>query len=139
MDFNPAPSSVMHIDLNSAFASIEQQANPFFRGKPLVVAAYDSPGGCILASSIEAKRLDIKTGMRVKEAKNIFPRTIVLEPDPDKYRFVHKSLKKLLSRYTNELYPKSIDEFVLHFDNFPDRQKNIFSMRSRLSHASKKK
>ncbi len=128
MDFNPAASSVMHIDLNSAFASIEQQANPLFRGKPLVVAAYDSPGGCILASSIEAKRLGIKTGMRVKEAKNIFPRIIVLEPDPDKYRFVHKSLKKLLSHYTNELYPKSIDEFVLHFDNFPNRQKNLFSI-----------
>lgn len=58
---------VMHIDLNSCFATATQQAFPHLRGKPMVVAAYDSPRGCILASSIEAKKLGIKTGMRVME------------------------------------------------------------------------
>lgn len=57
MDFNSLPSSIMHIDLNSCFAAIEQQANPYLRGKPVAVAAFASPNGCILAASVEAKCL----------------------------------------------------------------------------------
>jgi DNA polymerase-4 len=45
---------IMHVDLNSCFATIEQQANPLLRGKPIVVAAYNSPNGCVVAPSIEA-------------------------------------------------------------------------------------
>ena len=59
MDFNSSPSSIMHIDLNSCFAAIEQQANPLLRGKAIAVAAFASPNGCILASSVEAKSLTV--------------------------------------------------------------------------------
>lgn len=114
LPFNPAPSTVLHLDLNSCFASVEQQANPLYRGKPLVVVAYTSANGCILASSIEAKRLGIKTGMRVKEGLHLYPKLIVLPSDPDKYRHVHLCLKQLVSQYTDTFAPKSIDEFVLH-------------------------
>lgn len=113
MDFNPAFSGIMHIDINSCFASIEQQANPFLRGKAVAVAAYPTANGCILAASIEAKRLGIKTGMRVKDAKEIFSKLTVLSPDPWKYRSVHLKLKKLLDNYSDGVIPKSIDEFVL--------------------------
>lgn len=117
-NFNPDPPGVMHIDLNSAFASIEQQANPLLRGKPIAVVAYDSPGGCILASSIEAKALGIKTGHRVRDAKALYPKLITLPSDPNKYRAVHLAFRKILADYTNDFYPKSIDEFVLHFKNY---------------------
>jgi DNA polymerase IV len=119
LDFNHKPSTLMHIDLNSCFATIEQQANPQLRGKPLAVAAYNSPAGCILAASIEAKRLGIKTGMRVKDGRLICPELIVKEPDPWKYRNVHLSLRQLLSRYTDQITPKSIDEFVLNLEGCP--------------------
>src|SRR3972149_2472454 len=116
LKFNHKPSTIMHVDLNSCFATIEQQANPFLRGKPVSVAAFTSPGGCILASSIEAKKLGIKTGMRVKEGKAICPCLVVLPPDPWKYRNVHLKLRKLVSDYTNDFSPKSIDEFVLNIE-----------------------
>ena len=96
----------MHIDLNSCFATIEQQANPFLRGKPIAVAAFTSPKGSILAASVEAKRLGIKTGMRVRDGRAIYPKLIVLSPDPWKYRNVHLSLRKLISDYTNDFYAK---------------------------------
>lgn len=108
----------MHIDLNSCFATIEQQANPFLRGKPVAVAAFTTPGGCILAASIEAKRLGIKTGMRVRDGRNIYPKLVVLPPDPWKYRNVHLKLRKLVSDYTNDFAPKSIDEFVLNLSDY---------------------
>lgn len=119
MEFNSTPSYIMHIDLNSCFASIEQQANPFLRGKPVAVAAFPTPGGCILAASVEAKKLGIKTGMRVRDGRTIYPKLIVLSPDPWKYRNVHLKLRKLISDYTNDFSPKSIDEFVLNLKDYP--------------------
>lgn len=118
MEFNKAPSLNLHLDLNSCFASIEQQANPFLRGKPVVVASYQTRGGCILASSVEAKKLGIKTGMRVFEGQRIYPKLVVLKPDPWKYRNIHLKLKKLLLEYTDDLSPKSIDEFVLNLKDY---------------------
>lgn len=114
--FNSQPSTVMHLDLNSCFASIEQQANPLYRGKPLVVAAYTSPRGCILAASIEAKLLGIKVGLRVEEGRRLCPDLLVVEPDTAKYRYVHAQFHQLLSSYSSHFVPKSIDEFVIHFD-----------------------
>ncbi len=108
----------MHIDLNSCFATIEQQANPFLRGKPIAVGAYTTPNGCILAASVEAKRLGIKTGMRVKDGKVLYPKLIVLPSDPNKYRDVHLKLRKIISEYTNDFSPKSIDEFVLNLKDY---------------------
>ncbi len=115
----------MHIDLNSCFATIEQQANPHLRGKPVVVAAYNTPRGCILAPSIEAKRYGIETGMRVKDGKLAYPGLIVLSADPNKYRSVHVGLRKILSSYTNDFNPKSIDEFVLNLEGYPAFDKGM--------------
>lgn len=111
--FNPAPATVMHVDINSCFATVEQQANPFYRGKPLVVGAYTTNRGCILAASREAKKLGIKTGMPVGEGRAIYPRLIVLPPDPPKYRAVNKAMYGVLSGYTPHVSIESIDEMVL--------------------------
>jgi DNA polymerase-4 len=106
---------VMHVDLNSCFATIEQQANPLLRGKPLVVAAYNSPKGTVVAPSIEAKRFGIKTGMTVRDAKLLYPKVIVRTPDPAKYRAVHLQFKKIFTDYSPAVTPKSIDEAVIDF------------------------
>lgn len=128
LGFNRSPSTVMHIDLNSCFASIEQQANPFLRCKPVAVASYDTPNGCILAASIEAKRLGIKVGLRVKEGRLLCPDLIVRSPDSDKYRAVHLAFRQLLSGYTPRVVPKSIDEFALDFAGTPAFQKGLSSV-----------
>lgn len=117
--FNGAKPTKMHIDFNSCFASIEQQANPLLRGKPIAVAAYATPSGCILAPSIEAKRYGVKVGMRVREGKDLCPPLLVMTPDPWKYRQVHLKLRRLVSQYTSKFAPKSIDEFILDLEGFP--------------------
>ena len=101
----------MLVDINSCFATIEQQANPLLRGKEVVVAAYKSKRGCILAASREAKKLGIKTGWRVEEAQKICPNLIVLTPDTEKYRFINKRLKNILLTFCPKVQTKSIDEF----------------------------
>lgn len=111
--FNPTKPTVIHIDLNSCFATIEQQANPRLRGKPVVVAAYTTPNGCILAASTEAKQFGVKTGMRVADGRLLCPHLVVLPSDPDKYRFVNRKLLTLLEEYSSEVEVRSIDEMVL--------------------------
>lgn len=139
LGFNPKPSTIMHIDLNSCFATIEQQANPHLRGKPVAVAAYTTPSGCILATSIEAKQYGIKTGMRVKEGKLLYPNLIVLPTDPWKYRNVHIALRKILSGYTNDFNPKSIDEFALNFAGYPVlERRNIHEIAKEIKQRIKK-
>lgn len=126
--FNPARPTILHIDLNSCFATVEQQANPLLRNRPIAVAAYTSPNGCVLAPSVEAKRLGCKTGMRVKDCRKLCPQLVVLPPDSQKYRYVHLKLKQILSCYTDKLAPKSVDEFVLDLKNTPADREGIIQI-----------
>jgi DNA polymerase IV len=112
---NRSKPLIMHIDLNSCFATIEQQANPLLRGKPIVVAAYTTPNAFILAPSIEAKRIGIKMGMRVGDAQELYPKVIVRMPNPPMYRDVHLKFIKIFQDYSPVVIPKSIDEAIIDF------------------------
>lgn len=125
LPFNSKPPTIIHLDLNSCFATVEQQANPLLRGKPVAVAAYPTSGGCIIAPSIEAKRLGIKLGMRVKDGKKIYPDLVILTPDPWKYRFVNRKLLTLLKNYSDQVSVKSIDEMVLDLTYSPTLKKGM--------------
>ncbi|MEI7498795.1 MAG: DNA polymerase IV [Candidatus Falkowbacteria bacterium] len=104
---------IAHLDMNSYFASVEQQANPFLRGKPVAVCAYLSRHGTIIASSIEAKTKGIKTGCRVNEAQQIDPNVILVENEPAKYRAVTERVFAIVQEYTDTVEPYSIDEIFL--------------------------
>ncbi|MHB1864719.1 MAG: DNA polymerase Y family protein [Candidatus Saccharimonadales bacterium] len=119
MPINRARPLIMHIDLNSCFAMMEQQANPLIRHKPVAVAAYDTPGGMILASSYEAKAKGIKLGLNVRQGLEIDPGLVVMMPDPDKYFDAHDRLKRLLLKYTSDVVSKSVDEYVVDFRGSP--------------------
>jgi DNA polymerase-4 len=125
LPFNSKEPTIIHLDLNSCFASVEQQANPLLRGKPVAVAAYTTPGGCIIAPSVEAKNLGVRVGMRVKDGRMLVPELIVVPPDPNKYRSVHLKLKQLLGAYTDKVVPKSIDEFVMDLEGAPCRHRGM--------------
>jgi DNA polymerase-4 len=114
LQINDIEPLIMHIDLNSCYAIIEQQANRLIRNKPVGVAAYTTPRGFIIASSYEAKRQGIKL-MRIMDAKKIDPSIIILAPDPEKYFDAHRRFKAVLERYTDLVTPKSIDEFIVDF------------------------
>ncbi len=101
---------IMHFDMNSYFASVEQQANPRLRGKPLGIAATLAPGGCMIATSKEAKAKGIVTGMRVKDGLAIDPNLIVVEVDPPKYQSTTERIFGIVAEYAEDIEPYSIDE-----------------------------
>lgn len=104
---------ILHFDMNSYFASVEQQANPFLRGQPVGVCSTMSKCGCIIASSIEAKKYGIKTGCRVNEALKLYPKVNLIEVDPPKYRSTTKRIFSICSDYTEDIEAYSIDEAFL--------------------------
>lgn len=110
LGLNLADPQTLVVDLNCAFASIEQQHDPALRGRPLAIAAYATDAATIVSSSREARDLGIKTGMRVFEAKAIFPRILVREPDPPLYRAASDRLMEILERHSPDVLRMSIDE-----------------------------
>ena len=99
---------IMHLDMNSYFATAEQQNNIEYRGKPLGVCEH--LGGIIIAASIEAKRWGIKTGTPVWEARKIYPKIILTKTHPDLYRLYIKKVIAIVSDYTGMVEQYSIDE-----------------------------
>ena len=106
---------IMHIDLNSAFATTEQQARPSLRGKPIGVTNRISRYCCVIAASYEAKALGIKVGMRLDEARALCPDFIMLETDPPKYHHVYQKLATIMKSYSPNVAMKSIDEGIIDF------------------------
>lgn len=118
-------SRVLFIDMNSYFASCEQQVNYWLRGRPVGVCVYTGKFGCIIAPSIEAKKRGIKTGMRLNEAIAICPDLVPLETNPARYRDFHVKIIKVLKKYSNDVIPKSIDEAIVNLNHYQLVHKNV--------------
>src|SRR3977135_1335710 len=103
LGLNHASPTTLVVDLNCAFASIEQQHEPSLRGRPLAIAAYATNAATIVSSSREARDLGIKTGMRVYEGKAIFPKLLIMEPNPPRYRAVSDQLIEILERQSPDI------------------------------------
>jgi DNA polymerase-4 len=81
-NYNTERPLVMHIDLNSCFATVEQQARPMLRGRPVAIVNRRTENTAIITASYEAKKYGVKVGMRFKEAKLLVPDIIPIETDP---------------------------------------------------------
>ena len=123
LGLNTAEPTTLVVDLNCAFASIEQQHDPELRGKVLAIAAYATDAATIVSSSREARDLGIKTGMKVFEAKAIYPTVIVREPNPPRYRDVSDTLMDILRRHSPDVLRMSIDEASLNLAGTPSLKK----------------
>jgi DNA polymerase IV len=120
LGLNSADPVTLVVDLNCAFASLEQQHDPSLRDHPLAIAAYATGAATIVSSSREARDLGIKTGMRVYEAQAIYPGIVVREPNPPLYRAASDQLLEILERHSPDVLRMSIDEASLNLAGTPD-------------------
>lgn len=109
----------MHIDMNSCYASLEQQANPLLRGRPVAVCAYATYWGAIISPSIEAKQQGVKVGMSVRDAQKLCRDLFVVQMHPPLYLDAHMRFKRIFSDYSPAVWPKSVDEAVIDFSGTP--------------------
>lgn len=104
---------ILHIDMNSYFASVEQQANPFLRGKPIGITGKHQERSIVATASIEAKRLGVKTAMSTWEAKRVCPSLILWPGDSEKYSDIMHRFNAIYESFTPNVEPFSVDESFL--------------------------
>jgi DNA polymerase-4 len=111
---SPQPDrfAFLHVDLNSFFASVEQQLHPEYRGRPLAVVPTLADTTCCIAASYEAKALGIKTGTQVGEAKRICPQIILVMGEHGVYADYSRRIAQAVERCCPVAHTPSIDEMV---------------------------
>ncbi|MFN0275019.1 MAG: hypothetical protein ACKVPJ_04685 [Chitinophagales bacterium] len=110
--------SVLFVDMNSFFATCEQQVNYWLRHRPVGVCVYTGQFGCVISSSIEAKKKGIGLGLRLDEAMKICPELVPLETHPTRYREFHVKIMEVLKKYSDNVIPKSIDEAIVNLNGY---------------------
>ena len=102
----------LHIDLNSFFASVEQQLHPEYRGKPTAVVGTMADTGTIIAASYECKAKGVKTGTKVGEARAVIPDIILVEGSHTQYAKTSHEIAAAVERVCPVAHTPSIDEMV---------------------------
>ena len=114
---------IVHVDINSYFATLLQQENPALRGKPIGVVKGQGRT-CVIASSNEAKKFGVKTGCMAKDARRLCPEIQFIPAQFDLCWDATKRLKALFESLTPTVEIFSLDEAFLHLTDcrrlYPD-------------------
>jgi DNA polymerase-4 len=104
----PPEATILHADLDAFYASVEQRDNPRLRGRPVIVGA-----GVVLAASYEAKACGVRTAMGGRQARQLCPQAIVVEPRMSAYSAASKAVFEVFEDTTPLVEGLSIDEAFL--------------------------
>ncbi len=110
------PRTILHLDMDAFFAAVEQSDHPEWRGKPVVVGADPHGGrgrGVVSTCSYEARRFGIHSAMPISKAWKLNPDAIYVQPRGRRYAGISHQIMALLTHYSPDLEPISIDEAFL--------------------------
>ncbi|NLY09595.1 MAG: DNA polymerase IV [Tissierellia bacterium] len=111
-------STIMHVDMDAFYASVEAVDNPHLTGKPFVVGK-DSSKGIVTTASYEAREFGIHSAMPIFMAKQRCPNLIIVPMRRDKYVEVSKILMEIYESVAYEVEQVSIDEAYLDLGDYP--------------------
>jgi len=106
------PRAIILMDMNAFFASVEQLDRPEWRGRPVAITN-GLQGTCIITCSYEARAYGIRTGMRLKQARQLCPGLIQSPARPQRYAAVSTAIMDALAEITPDLEVFSVDEAFL--------------------------
>lgn len=118
---------IIHADLNSFFATAEQQANPNLRGKPVGVVKAEGRA-CIIAASVEAKLKGVGTGSNVYDARKLCPEIILVPADFAKYEYISRQFIEICRSYSPVCEAFSLDECFIDVTQSEGIFKNVFNI-----------
>lgn len=113
----PTEPERLYLDFDGFFASVEQQARPGLRGRPIGVVPFaNAEHTCVIACSREAKLRGVKNVMPLDEARNLCPDIVFVPQSPDLYRRAHNALLSEIQAIIPIDAVKSIDEITCRLD-----------------------
>src|SRR5438874_10011104 len=104
--------TIIHVDMDAFYASVEQRDEPELRGKPVIVA-WRGNRSVVCAASYEARGFGIRSAMPAMRAERLCPEAIFIAPDFTRYRAVSRSVREIFQRHTDLIEPLSLDEAYL--------------------------
>ena len=125
----------LYVDLNSYFASVEQQLRPELRGKPVGVLPVLAETTCCIAASIDAKRYGIKTGTPVWQARKLHKNIIFVQARPATYVEIHHRIVAAVESCTPVTAVLSIDEMTCDLMGSEQQEKNAIALGKRIKQA----
>lgn len=110
---------ILHVDMNSFYASVEMAYDPSLKGKPLAIAGnVEERKGIIVTCSYEARAKGVTATMPLWQARRLCPDLIIRKPNFERYRTASQAMFELLREYTHLVEPVSIDEGYIDLSNF---------------------
>jgi len=113
--------TILHVDMDAFFASVEVVCNPKLKGKPVVVCGDTESRSVVASASYEARRYGVKAGMPVAIARFQCPHGIFIAGDPEKYVYIHIRLNSICREFSPIVEPYSIDESFLDITEVKER------------------
>jgi DNA polymerase-4 len=107
-----ATQSILHVDMDAFFASIEQMDDPNLQGKPVLVG-YDGPRGVVAAASYEARKFDCHSAQPMVIGKRRCPQAIIVPVHFTRYREISNRVFAIFDEFSPLVEPLSIDEAFL--------------------------
>ena len=105
--------TILHVDMDAFFASVEQRDRPEQRGKPVIVGAPPDARGVVSTCSYEARRFGVRSAMPSREAFRLCPHGVFVAPDMDRYMAASARVFAIFDRYTPLVEGLSCDEAFL--------------------------
>jgi len=108
-----SPSSILHVDMDAFFVSVELLDRPELRGKPVVVGGQPDQRGVVSAASYEARKFGIQSAMPLRTAGRLCPHAVFLEPRHRLYSEWSDRVAAILGKYSPVVEMASVDEAYL--------------------------